>query len=282
MGKEIKHTFGDNAIDARGKMLRSNSIILPVAMAVSVISVAFTPMMVPAFAAKLSGQFTSAKAGATSEWNVQFTPSGVDSRLAEVHAARLVDQKSRAVANNLFPFTPAGLDKISNRTLTVAARAQDDTTAQAVSVRNVVAQSSAGQGALASLKSTKYNLKEDKGWKGFQLSALPKLAAIEKAGVANRISPKFIDFRLDDQGKDKNSKFQTSMNIGKPQLATPSPLGNAAGEDYVVNVGGSFSISKRIDLTAGVRYERQSDIPLSSNDDREDSEAVYVGTKIRF
>lgn len=278
MGKEISYKYSDHAHKSRSKALRTNSLLIPAVSGVVAISLAFTPIMVPAFAAKLSDQLT----GAPSEWNVQFTPSGVDSRLAKIHSERLAAQKAKAVANNLFPFTPAGLDKISNRTLTVAARSQDDTVSKAVTVRSAIDNNSAGRGAFASLKTTKYNLKQDKGWKGFQLSALPKLASVDIAGNSNRISSKAIDFRLGSDKKDKDSKFQTSMNIGKPQVATPSPLGNAAGEDYVVNVGGSFSISKRIDLTAGVRYERQNDIPLSSNDDREDSEAVYVGTKIRF
>ena len=283
MTKAITHKTSDHAPVSRTiNRLRSSAFLMPAVAGIAAISLAVTPAMVPAFAAKLSDQLIGTTDEALGDWNVQFTPSGVDSRLAKIHAERIASQKSSAVKNNLFPFTPAGLNKIGSRTLTVAARAQDDTNAKAVSVRNVIEQNIAGQGALASLKTTKYNLKQDRGWKGFELSALPKLPVAENAGRSNRISTKILNFRLDDTKKDKQSRFQTSMNIGKPQIATPSPLGNAAGEDYVVNVGGSFSISKRIDLTAGVRYERQNDIPLSSNDDREDSEAVYVGTKIRF
>lgn len=253
------------------------SLWVPAIIGLTAISMAFSPIVVPAFAAKSIDEAS----GFVSDWSTQFTPSGVDSRLAEIHEQRLAEKKSKAVkGNELFRFTPAGLDKISNRTLTVAARTTD--VVKAVTVRDVVAASNVGQGPIAALQKTKYSLKQDKGWKGFELSALPKISASERLGRLNRITAPTTNFKLDDGKDDKSSKFSTSMKIAKQSDAAPSPLGNAAGEDYVLNLGGSFSISKRIDLTAGVRYDRQSDIPLSSNDDREDSEAVYVGTKIRF
>lgn len=254
-----------------------SSLWTPAMVGLTAISMAFSPLIVPAFAAKTAASASDF----VSDWSIQFTPSGVDSRLAEIHKQRLAEKKSQAVkGNELFRFTPAGLDKISNRTLTVAARTND--VVEAVTVKNIAATGNAGLGPIAALQKTKYSLKQDKGWKGFELSALPKILADDKLGQLNRISVPSIEFKLDDGKNDKPSKFSTSMKIAKPNDAAPSPLGNAAGEDYVLNLGGSFSISKRIDLTAGVRYDRQSDIPLSSNDDREDSEAVYVGTKIRF
>jgi hypothetical protein len=63
----------------------------------------------------------------------------------------------------------------------------------------------------------------------------------------------------------------------------PIPRGSAAAGDYAFNVGGSFSISRRIDLTAGVRYSSERDrVDPAAQRASPDSEAVYVGTKIRF
>ena len=47
------------------------------------------------------------------------------------------------------------------------------------------------------------------------------------------------------------------------------------------NVGGSFRVAKGVDVTAGVRYSRDSDRvdPAAA---KADNEAVYVGTKIKF
>lgn len=50
-----------------------------------------------------------------------------------------------------------------------------------------------------------------------------------------------------------------------------------------INVGGAYSLSRNIDLTAGVRYKSQDRnrfAPLP--DDHRDSQAVYVGTAFRF
>lgn len=270
---KLKRMKNDNASqhdDARKAMLT------PAIVALTAISMAFSPLIVPAFAAKsdiISNPFSS-------EWNTQFTPSGVDSNLAKLHEQRVSDQKSGS-DNELFRFTPAGLDKITNRTLTVAARTNTDAP-KAVEFKTNLVENSVGKNNLAALKTTKYSLKQDKGWKGFQLAALPKVAVTDTVGTLNRISTDITNFKLNDDKDNKPSKFQSTMRIAKPTEAAPSPLGNAAGEDYVLSLGGSFSISKRIDLTAGVRYDRQNDIPLASSDDREDSEAVYVGTKIRF
>lgn len=263
----------DRNVDAKQKAAHSG-LMGPAIVGLTAISMAFSPIVVPAFAAKPSNSGI-----ATSDWNIQFTPSGVDSRIAKLHQERFGDQNA-AKANKLFRFTPAGLDKISNRTLTVAARTNE--TSEAVTIRNILAKDKPANGPLAALQTTKYSLKQDKGWKGFELTALPKLPVTDSVGSLNRISTPTINYKLKSDKDDKPSKFNTSVKIAKPTDAAPSPLGNAAGEDYVLNLGGSFSISKRIDLTAGVRYDRQNDIPLSSTDNREDSEAVYVGTKIRF
>lgn len=271
--EKAQSTQNDTNVDAKHKATH-NGLMVPAIVGLTAISMAFSPIIVPAFAAK-----SSISSKAVSDWNLQFTPSGVDSRIAKLHQERFGDQNA-VKTNKLFRFTPAGLDKISNRTLTVAARTNESS--KAVTVRNIISKDSSANGPLAALQTTKYSLKQDKGWKGFELTALPKLPEIKTAGRLNRISTPTINYKLKSDKDDKPSKFSTSMKIAKPTEAAPSPLGNAAGEDYVLNLGGSFSISKRIDLTAGVRYDRQNDIPLSSSDNREDSEAVYVGTKIRF
>ena len=46
---------------------------------------------------------------------------------------------------------------------------------------------------------------------------------------------------------------------------------------------GSYSLTRNLDVTAGVRYERSERERLPRlTDDRRDSQAVYVGTAFRF
>ena len=53
------------------------------------------------------------------------------------------------------------------------------------------------------------------------------------------------------------------------------------GDNYSLDVGGSYSLSRRIALTGGVRYEIEAKVP-ALKDDRRDSQAVYVGTAFKF
>lgn len=58
----------------------------------------------------------------------------------------------------------------------------------------------------------------------------------------------------------------------------------AVGPISTIDVGGSYSLSRNLDVTAGVRYKSQDRdrlAPLSDNQQR-DSQAVYVGTAFRF
>jgi hypothetical protein len=47
-------------------------------------------------------------------------------------------------------------------------------------------------------------------------------------------------------------------------------------------VGGSYSLTRNFDVTAGVRYKTERDRLERLKDDRLDSQAVYVGTAFRF
>jgi hypothetical protein len=108
------------------------------------------------------------------------------------------------------------------------------------------------------------------------LPSTPKLSAkvpLSELGRGN--------FRLDDSGK-KPSKFSTNIKLDQNREVAPPARGSAASGDYKLDVGGSFSISRKIDVTAGLRYESENDRVLPRVDNRKDSEAVYVGTKIRF
>lgn len=221
-----------------------------------------SPVLVPAFAA----QFYDTSSN-SSDWMSRFTPAGVDSRLA----AKL---ESNAVSGGKFRFTPAGLHRRGENVLTVAARAD---AGNAVSIRSAIAQIEAGSGNTVRLNNSNYQLTASRGWQGFKLPAnavqtqQPRLSAMVGQG----------SFKLDGDSK-KPSRFNTDVSVGKVGNAAPNPRGSAAAGDYAFNVGGSFSISRRIDVTAGVRYSSERDRLMPAANSSPDNEAVYVGTKIRF
>lgn len=229
-------------------------------------SLALSPMIVPAFAAKSAGQ----EQKAAPAWVAMFTPAGGDSVLAQKFSAAQIAPNAR------FPFTPASAGEGRSRTITVAARANSRLTAGAVSVRNVIAPSEVGAGKGLRLAAVDYRLTASKGWQDFTLpKAQIRPARTPLSDLGNG------SFRLDDSPQ-KPSKFSTSIKLDQNKEMAPPARGSAASGDYKLDVGGSFSISRKIDVTAGVRYASENDRVIPLADNRKDSEAVYVGTKIRF
>ena len=54
------------------------------------------------------------------------------------------------------------------------------------------------------------------------------------------------------------------------------------GDNGWLDLGGSYSLSRRIALTGGVRYQIERDRMSALKDERRDSQAVYVGTAFKF
>ena len=53
-------------------------------------------------------------------------------------------------------------------------------------------------------------------------------------------------------------------------------------DNYSLDVGGSYSLSRRVALTGGVRYQIDRERLSALKDERRDSQAVYVGTAFKF
>ena len=54
------------------------------------------------------------------------------------------------------------------------------------------------------------------------------------------------------------------------------------GNNVSLDVGSSYSLSRHIALTGGVRYNIERQRLPALQDDRRDSQAVYVGTAFKF
>src|SRR6185369_3545788 len=54
------------------------------------------------------------------------------------------------------------------------------------------------------------------------------------------------------------------------------------GDNVSLDAGASYSLSRRIAVTGGVRYNIERDRLPALQDQRRDSQAVYVGTAFRF
>ena len=77
-------------------------------------------------------------------------------------------------------------------------------------------------------------------------------------------------------------KFTGRVAVGA-ERGTEHPLpALRKGDNVSLDVGGSYSLSRRIALTGGVRYQIERDKMSALQDERRDSQAVYIGTAFKF
>ncbi|MGZ2412387.1 porin-like protein [Sphingomonas sp. F9_3S_D5_B_2] len=190
-----------------------------------------------------------------------FTPANGDPRLAKAFA-------NRPLSLTDLTFTPAAAKGRPSQ-VRVAIRAR----AAAPAVRGVAAASAPTK--LTSLTVASYNLGVALGWRRFAVSgdvakskdAEHTLGGRETAVVGVSYSvPRFTG--------------RVAVGADRPQGRAVAAL--REGEAYSLDLGGSYSLSKRLDLTGGVRYQVDRERLTPLRDERRDSQAVYVGTAFKF
>jgi hypothetical protein len=195
-----------------------------------------------------------------------FTPASADPRLAAAFARS-------GIASSGFRFTPAAVNN-KRRAVTVAVRARavgnnsgvNAVTPGATSLLNIAP--SLGVAPVA------YNLGVGVGWKRFAFSG-------DVARVDNGLVPG------GRESVDLGISYNASKWSTRVQLAAEKPMGNApksitGGETVSLDVGGSYRLTRRLDVTAGIRVKSERDRLQSPVDTVRDSQAVYIGTAFRF
>jgi len=217
--------------------------------------------VVPALGASTSSQRHAQRMQAVRSIGT-FTPAAADPRLA----ASLV--RAGALGGNL-RFTPSSVVRGNARAMTVAVRSS--TVRPTGAAERNAAQTAVGTGlGVAPLA---YNLGASVGWRRFALS-----------GDVHRV----------DTGPVPGSREQVDVGVSytaprwsaRIQAERDEPRGAsrlvAETGSYSVDVGGSYRLTRNIDLTAGVRYRAENDRLQPRADSRPDSQAVYLGTAFRF
>ena len=199
-----------------------------------------------------------------------FTPASVDPEFA----ARVAD-KARARGIH---FTPAGATTpiSGERTVTVAVRV-DSEQARAISVRKAIDAVPGRGSGIAGIEGSRFQLGTARGYKSF---ARPITLPSEVRPMALPDLSQFEPSR--PKAEDKPSRLQPRIELEDREVAgrSPNTLDSLAAQ--TVGVGGSFRLSPNLNVTAGVRYsqERERLDPLTNS--VQDSQAVYVGTQIKF
>lgn len=194
-----------------------------------------------------------------------FTPAQADPRLAAALA-------SRPAFSNDFHFTPAA-SKRRPAQVRVAIRAQAASPKQAaLRARELAVQSSA---AGVDLTPSTYNLGVAVGWKRFAVSGDVARAKSDNLALGGR------------EGAVVGVSYNLKRFTGRVAASADRPAGRAApaiadSRNYALDVGGAYDISNRVAVTGGVRYRIEREKIATLNDDRRDSQAVYIGTAIKF
>lgn len=185
-----------------------------------------------------------------------FTPAAADPR-------RALSFGRAGFADMGFHFTPS-VAPGSRRAVTVAIRARGTSAAPRV-----------GQSAaVASVAPSAYNLGLAFGWKRFAITG--DIARVD--GGLLPLSREAADVGLSYSG----NKWSTRLQLGAERgIGSHTRLVNT-DESYSVDLGGSYSLTHNLEVTGGVRYKMQHDRLVSLMDNRQDSQAVYVGTAFKF
>ncbi|HEX8527627.1 hypothetical protein [Allosphingosinicella sp.] len=192
-----------------------------------------------------------------------FTPAVADPRLAAALARR-----GNSAGN--FRFTPAATSGNRDRPVRVAIRARASTPQEATRIVQ-----GASASPITAITPTSYNLGASIGWRSFALTG--DVARTDGGVLSGRRSSAQVGM-----------SYRPSTRItARVQASAEEAEGRqrivAEDQAYAVDVGGSYSIARNLDVTGGVRYRIARDRlePLAS-DQRRDSQAVYVGTAFRF
>lgn len=188
-----------------------------------------------------------------------FTPAAADPRLAAAFARS-------GLGASEFRFTPSE-NRQGNRPVTVAVRARSSQIADA-------GRAAAAAAPTVGLVPVAYNLGVAVGWKRFAVSG--EIAKIDLAGEpgSREAADLAVSYSL--------PKFTGRVKAGADRALPGAQTLVEDGPSYSLDVGGSYSLTRNLDLTAGLRYKSERERLARFSDDRRDSQAVYVGTAFRF
>lgn len=214
--------------------------------------------LVPAMAApgdRLSGRsLLSSRAGIGT-----FTPAAADPKLAALLART-------GTSSSGFRFTPvAAVGR--GRAVTVAVRARSG---------NAFAQDRLALGGTGpvGIAPVSYNLGAGVGWKRFAVSGDVKRVDTGVMPGSREGADVAVSYNA--------AKWSTRLQVAADRPIASAPRTIAGGESVALDLGGSYRLSRNLDVTAGVRYKAERNRLEALADNRRDSQAIYVGTAFRF
>lgn len=197
---------------------------------------------------------------------VGFQPAAVDPRLARSISVRALNR------GQTFRFTPGAAPERLDRSVTVAVRV-DGNTARGVGGRSALAASDAEAAGGFRIAPTAYSLGVSRGYKGFAQGDTPK---------SEVHIPDLKTFAPNPGPRGEPSRFSPWIALDEREQAGRAPRTLQGEANDVVDLGGSYRLTRNINVTAGVRSSTDRDRLAPLSDGRKDNQAVYVGTQFKF
>lgn len=190
-----------------------------------------------------------------------FTPASADPKLAAAFARSTLSTSG-------FRFTPSSSASKANRKVTVAVRARSTAITPS-------ADRPGANGALLNIAPVAYNLGVSVGWKRFAISGDVATADLGLAQGRRQAADVGLSYTV--------KKWTTRVQLAAERPVGAEPRIVDSSESVAVDFGGSYRLARNIDVTAGVRYKSERNNRLEAlQDNRRDSQAVYLGTAFRF
>jgi len=245
-----------------------------VAMALAV-SVLALPSAFLAFSSRLDVVSTGLADGAELG---NYAADHIDPRLAHAIMARMLNK------GPLFHFTPAGLAARPDRSVTVAVRV-DDETASAITVRALQHNTSRALSTppALSMSSTAYNLGLSRGYQSFGQSGQAFNLKADTHRLDNLPDLNAAVVGTDDPAHlNPAARLAPHISLDEHNLPGRAPRTLESVGEQSVDVGGSYRLTRNIDVTASLRYSQDRDRMKALTDGKADAQAVFVGTQFRF
>lgn len=186
-----------------------------------------------------------------------FTPAAADPRLAAAFARGGLDTTG-------LRFTPTETRR-ADRAVTVVVRAR---------TTRPEASKLAALPATIGLAPIVYNLGAAVGWRRIGIAGDVRRVDLVGQPGSREAADVSVSYSGDRVTGRVRGVVDRSLAGIEPKIAPD--------RSYAVDVGGSYRLTRNLDVTAGVRYRSDRDRLVRLNDDRRDSQAVYLGTAFRF
>ena len=198
-----------------------------------------------------------------------FIPAEVDPRLARSITVRALS-KGRS-----FRFTPAAVPNGMDRSVVTVAVRLINGNAQSLALRQTTSGENVAAGAALPIAPTAYSLGAARGYRSFAQSAVPATP------IRQLDAPNLASYRPKPGVASTPSRFAPAIVLEEREKTGRAPR-TFEQSDQQVDLGGSYRVTRNLNVTAGVRYSSDRDRLRPLTDGRQDSQAVYVGTQFRF